>query len=59
MHTATAITLLFVAATSALGGARSVRIAAATSRPTQYFGAMIAFGMAVWCAYLGLWTLAH
>ena len=59
MRIALAITLLFVAATSALGGVRSVRLATATSRQSQYLGALIAFAMMLWCAYLCYWILSQ
>ena len=59
MQTATAITLFFVAATSALGAARSLRRSVATALPSEILGAVVAFSMTLWCAYLGYWTLSH
>jgi hypothetical protein len=55
MKLAAALTFFFVAATSALGGIRSARIASATKLPSQYIGTAVAFLMTLWCGYLGLW----
>ncbi len=59
MRVALAITLFFVAATSALGGARNARIGVATGGLAQILGAIVAFGMMLWCTYLGVWVLNH
>ncbi len=58
MRTATVVTLFFVAATSVLGGLRNAGIASATGRPSYYLGTFVAFVMAAWCAYLGVWELS-
>jgi hypothetical protein len=59
MQTALAITLAFVAATSALGGLRASQAAMATGHPSEYGGAAVAFSMTLWCAFLAGWVLLH
>lgn len=57
MYTALAITLFFVAATSALGGIRNLSTARTTGSVAEYLGAGVAASMTVWCIYLGIWVL--
>lgn len=54
MQAATAITLLIVAATSALGGWSRLGAARKSDR-VSVIGVFIAFAMAAWCAYLALY----
>lgn len=56
VYTALAITLLFVAATSALGGMRNLRAAGVTGSVVDYLGGAVAAAMTVWCMYLGVWV---
>lgn len=59
MQIAVVVTFFFIAATSALGGKRSIQLARATGRANYYLGALIAFFMALWCIYLGVWELSR
>lgn len=59
MKTALTITLAFVAATSALGGLRNIRTAQRTRYPAEYLGALVAFCITIWCAYLACWVYTH
>ena len=59
MQTALALTLVFVAATSALGGIRNVRLAHATGQLSEFGGAVVAFAMTLWCAFLAGWVWLH
>jgi len=57
MHIAAGLTFFFVAATSALGGVRSARLAGVGGLPSQYLGAVVALLVMLWCGYLGVGEL--
>ena len=59
MHTATALTLFFAAATSLLGARRNAQLAHATKRQGYWAGVAVASLMAAWMVFCGVWLLMH
>lgn len=59
MHTAIAITLLFAAATAALGVRRAAAIFVARASRLTFLPLLVQAGMMVWFGCAGIWQLVH
>jgi hypothetical protein len=56
MKTALVVTLIFVAATSMLGGVQNARRMSVTRNLAELGGAIVGIAMTLWCFYLAYWV---